>query len=152
VGLAPSELRHGMQHLSESLEELSITQENYGDPQHPTLDPGMIPSTDFQNLNKFEATEIILLGTSSIIRHLDAPYTEDQFRNFVSVFPPALEHLTTKHCDNAITEPVMYFLKGELPQSLKTVHVEFCEDFSILAFRYQRQRSPSNQEKLSIFS
>ena len=100
----------------------------------------------------FEASEIILLGTSSINRHLDALYTEDQFRNFVSVFPPALEHLTTEHCDNAITEPVLYFLKGELLESLKTVHVEFCEDFRILAFRCERQRSPSNQEKLSIFS
>jgi hypothetical protein len=130
-----------MPHLSVSLEEFSIKQENYGDPQHPTLDPGMIPSTDFKKLNKFEASEIILLGTSSIIRHLDASYTEDQFRTFVSVFPPALEHLTTKHCDNAITEPALYFLKGELPQSLKTAQVEFCEDFSILAFRCERQRS-----------
>lgn len=127
MGLAPSELRHGMPHLSVSLEEFSIRQENYGDPQHPTLDPGMIPSTDFKNLKKFEASEIILLGTSSIIRHLDAPYTKDQFRTFVSVFPPALEHLTTKHCDNAITEPVLYF-------------------------RCERQRSPSNQVKLSNFS
>jgi hypothetical protein len=119
VGLVPSELRYGMPHLSGSLEGLPITQENYGDPQHPTLDPGLIPSTDFMNLDKFEASENILLGTSSINRHLDALYTEDQFRTFVSVFTPALEHLTTKHCDNAITEPVLYFLKGELPESLK---------------------------------
>ncbi len=42
VDFAPSELRDVMAYLADSLKELSMTQENYRDPQHPALDPGMM--------------------------------------------------------------------------------------------------------------
>jgi hypothetical protein len=128
VDLAPSELRDAMSHLSEPLEELSIAEDNYRDPQHPALDPGMMPITGFKNLKKIEVSAIVLLGTRIIVRQLDTPYNEEQIHNFVSVFPSSLEHLTIKHCDNAIVEPVMEFLKGELPPRLKTIHLGFSGD------------------------
>jgi len=78
VDFAPSELRDAMAHLAVSLEELSITQENHRDPQHPTLDPGMMSLADFNNLKRIEASAIVLVGTSSVVRHLDTPYTERQ--------------------------------------------------------------------------
>ncbi|KAE9379310.1 hypothetical protein N431DRAFT_526340 [Stipitochalara longipes BDJ] len=80
VDFAPSELRDARAHLADSLEELPITQENYRDPQHSTLNPGVMPLADFENLKNLEASAIVLVGTSSVVRHLDTPYTEEQFR------------------------------------------------------------------------
>jgi hypothetical protein len=131
VDFSPSELRNAISHLSESLKELSITQENHRDPQHPILDPGIMSLSEFQNLKKLIMSAIVLVGTNMVVRHLDTPYTEDQIRNFVSVFPSSLEQLTIKHCDNAIVEPVMAFLQGELPQDLTSIDLEFSDDAAI---------------------
>jgi hypothetical protein len=128
VDFASSELRDAMAHLADSLEELSITQENYRDPQHPTLDPGMMALADFTNLKKLEAPEIVLVGTGSVVRHLDTPYTEEQIQNFLSVFPSSFEYLAIKHCDNAIVDPVLALFDGKLPSALKNVRPESSGD------------------------
>lgn len=49
------------------------------------------------------------------------------------MFPASLEHLTIKHCDNAIVEPVLEFLGDELPPGLKTITLEFRGDAAIKA-------------------
>ncbi len=82
---------------------------------------------DFPNLKKLEASNIVLVGTSSVVRHLDTPYTEEQIQNFLSVFPSSLEYLAIKHCDNAIVDPVLALFDGKLPSALKNVRLEFSE-------------------------
>jgi hypothetical protein len=89
--------------------------------------------TDFKKPKKLEASELVLLRSNTRIRQPDNLYKGSQIRNFVSMFPASLEHLTIKHCDNAIVEPVLEFLGGELPPGLKAITLEFRVDAAIKA-------------------
>lgn len=76
VDFTPSSLRDAIGHLSGSLEELSITQENYREPQLPILDRGMLPLTDFKKLKRLESSALVLLRTNTRIRQPDNPFKE----------------------------------------------------------------------------
>lgn len=75
-----------------------------------------------------------------MVRHLDTPYSEEQVRQFVPGLPSSLEELTIRHCENAIVALMTSFLLGELPQALKSIHLEFGDD---AAMKPQFQRGQS---------
>lgn len=92
-------------HLSDTLEDLSITQDKYREADDPEAIQPLSSLAKFKKLRKLEASAEVLLG--SHISDGDVHYQRQQLQHFVHMLPESLERLTIKNCDASILDPVM---------------------------------------------
>jgi hypothetical protein len=137
--LVPSHVSQAIAHLSDSLEELSLTQEKGTDVigEDPDVFLPLESLTSFGKLRKLEASAEILLGRRprrpSLPASLRSPddvvvtYQSQRIQHFISMFPESLKYLTITHCDPAILGVIMPFLSSRVgsPQKLVEINLEF---------------------------
>lgn len=105
-------MAEALAHLVDSLEELSLTQEEYppNTEMHGKGEPiGSLVA--FYKLRKVEASAHILLGKPTEYLELTAEYQlmqplypDAHFAPFFELFPPSLEYLTIAHCEIHVLE------------------------------------------------
>lgn len=133
---APPHVSHAIAHLSESLEELSLTQEKYRDVIETGSDQYLPLESlaSFGKLRKLEVSADILLGRRPIspvgARSSDdvvIPYKYQRSKHLLSMFPDSLEYLSITHCDSAIFAVIMPFLSSRIgePGKLVEINLEF---------------------------
>ena len=121
--IVPGDILAAISHLSDSLEELVLTQQEFREVDRNDSADQTIPSfSEFQKLKRIEASPHILLG-----RHRGGPvpkYRPNQIQRFTRLFPTSLESLVIKNCNVALFDVMSEWLLHELPPNLAMVKLE----------------------------
>jgi hypothetical protein len=134
----PRNVTDSLAHLSETLEELVITEaeDTY------TTDDGPIGTLfAFKRLRKVEASANVLLGKCVLLYGQDpegvlkaARYNVRQLRRFVRVYPPSIEHIIVRNCNVAIYDAMVELIKVGAPKSLLKIELAFNSNCPVQTF------------------
>jgi len=137
----PPRVSGAIAHLSDSLEEISLTQETCRD---VVANPGayfpLESLASFGKLRKLEASAHVLLGRRPNIHgnqgapdDIVPPYQPQRIQHILNMFPESLESLSIVHCDPAIFGAITPFLvsRSGAPRKLVSINLEFRPDLVV---------------------
>jgi hypothetical protein len=153
--LVPTAIGRGLSHLTESLEELDVTNWDLnwmGSEDTDSFEP-ISSLAEFQRLRTIEATAYVLLGKEEVPTADGAfgwPwYTDEAVQNFIESLPVSLEHLVIKDCSVAIFDCLARWLDEGIPPKLKSVKVVFSPDNEIDAPKRKGSWTGAELEKMA---
>jgi hypothetical protein len=154
--LVPAAIGRGLSHLTESLEELDITNWDINwilSDDDDSFEP-ISSLAEFEKLRMIEATAYVLLGKEEVPNADETfglPwYGDEAVQNFVETLPVSLEHLIIKDCSVAIFDCLAKWLDEGIPPKLKTVKVIFNPDYEIEAPKREGCLTGAELEKMAL--
>lgn len=153
--LVPTAIGRGLSHLTDSLEELDITNWDINWILSDDSDSFEPVSTlaEFERLRTIEVTSYVLLGKEEVPNAEETfglPwYGDEAVQNFIEGLPVSLEHLVLKDCSVAIFDCLAKWLDEGIPPKLKTVKVIFNPDYEIEAPKRDGYLTGAELEKMA---
>lgn len=153
--LVPTAIGRGLSHLTESLEELDVTNWDINwmiSDDDDSFEP-ISSLAEFEKLRTIEATAYVLLGKEEMPNADGAYgwpwYSDEAVQNFIESLPVSLEHLIIKDCSVAIFDCLARWLDEDIPPKLKTVKVIFNPDNEIEAPKRKGSCTGAELEKMA---